>query len=138
MWTPVCSNRGTQGTGGGRVKGPLGRHLEELEAQVHEWLHRAQYELADSDTKRDIRKKAMVPRLDAEMPEAYRLWRTCDKYRTLFWPGGLGNQPHILMLEFSVCNAAYLNYHQRNPALGNLPAEPEIQWPSGLVPPRNA
>ena len=54
-----------------------------------------------------MRKKSLVPaNVDAEMPEPYRLWRICKQWDKLWWPGGIANQPHILMMEFAVCAIA--------------------------------
>ena len=51
-----------------------------------------------------MRAGAILPvNWEAEMPEAYRLWRSCKKWEKLFWDGGIANQPHILMMEFTVC-----------------------------------
>lgn len=41
------------------------------------------------------------------MPEPYRLWRLCERHNTTYWPGGLANQPHLLLMEFAVCASAY-------------------------------
>lgn len=55
-----------------------------------------------------MRKQALIPtNMDAEMPEVYRLWRTCKEWNTPWWDGGLAAQPRLLMLEFSVCAAAH-------------------------------
>ena len=46
----------------------------------------------------------MLSHPKAEMPEVYRLWRMCQNNNSLWWPGGMANQPHLLMMEFVVCN----------------------------------
>lgn len=43
---------------------------------------------------------------EAEMPEPYRLWRACQRHDTLWWSGGISNQPYIMMLEFQACEYA--------------------------------
>ena len=54
-----------------------------------------------------MRKEALLPaNQEAEMPEPYRMWRVCQDWGTLWWDGGIGAQPHLLMLEFSTCQAA--------------------------------
>ena len=83
---------------------PLELHLQELEQAVCNWLEANQYNNALPDVQRAMRKKALLPAvMDAEMPEAYRLWRLCQDSSSLWWDGGISNQPHILTLEFSVC-----------------------------------
>lgn len=67
---------------------------------------RVHYESAPNDEQMLLRKAALVPRMDAEMPEPYRLWRTCERHGKLFWQGGIADQPHILMLEFEACESA--------------------------------
>lgn len=42
------------------------------------------------------------------MPEPYRLWRMCRNSN--YWPGGMANQPHLLMMEFTVCSNAHSQF----------------------------
>lgn len=91
---------------GGRVN-PLSEHLDALEKATLDWLEASLFENSPSDTKRQLRKAGLNPlNPDAEMPEAYRLWRTCERHDTLWWSGGISNQPHVMMLEFSACEMA--------------------------------
>lgn len=54
-----------------------------------------------------MRKKGLLPQnAGAEMPEPYRIWLQCKAHDTLWWSGGISNQPHILMREFNVCRIA--------------------------------
>ena len=72
-----------------------------------EWLEAQSYDAASPDKQRAMRKAALMPsNVKATVPEPYRLWRMCKKWNTLWWGGGISNQPHILMLEFMVCEAA--------------------------------
>jgi len=43
---------------------------------------------------------------DAEMPESYRIWLLCKRHNTLWWSGGISNQPYIMNLEFAACEIA--------------------------------
>lgn len=52
--------------------------------------------------------------MSAEMPEPYRLWRMCEEHSSLWWPGGVSNQPHILMAEFAACEAAYSDFREQH------------------------
>ncbi len=62
---------------------------------------------------RVMRKEGLVPTdASAEMPESYRLWRMCQRNNTLWWDGGMSNQPHILMLEFAVCETEYNSFQE--------------------------
>jgi len=93
--------------GGGSEDGgvnPLLQHLDVLENAVLEWLERSFYETADHELQKALRKQALLPvNMQAEMPEAYRIWRTCQRHSELFWPGGIANQPATLMLEMEAC-----------------------------------
>ena len=67
-------------------------------------MDKGHYETAHPDLRKRLRANAILPEdLKAEMPEVYRLWRTCKRWNHLYWPGGIANQPHILMLEFAIC-----------------------------------
>jgi prepilin-type processing-associated H-X9-DG protein len=35
----------------------------------------------------------------------YSIWLRCDRRNVLWWDGALANQPHVLMLEFDVCDS---------------------------------
>lgn len=76
------------------------------------WLRRLHYDAASLDQQRNMRKAALVPDMAAEMPEVYRLWRTCKQNNSLFWQGNIADQPHVLMLEFTVCENAYNAFQQ--------------------------
>jgi len=55
-----------------------------------------------------MRKKALLPQnTKAELPGPYRLYRRCKNQGVLWWNGNMAAQPHILMLEFEVCDNAY-------------------------------
>jgi len=54
-----------------------------------------------------MRKEGLLPEdAEAEMPESYRIWRMCQDNNKQWWEGGMSHQPHILMLEFAVCELA--------------------------------
>ncbi len=54
-----------------------------------------------------MRKNAVLPsNMKAGIPGAYRIWSACKRHNELWWPGGISNQPHILMDEFMVCEVA--------------------------------
>jgi len=95
--------------GGSLEAHPLTDHLKALEEAVFDWLEASDYKLASREEQKVRRMEALVPQnVDAEMPEAYRLWRMCQEHNTMWWDGNMAAQPHILMLEFSVCaNASY-------------------------------
>lgn len=82
-----------------------------LEQAVHDWLEANNYNQVTPERQREMRRAALVPQNpDAEMPEVYRLWRQAKRWDKLWWPGGIANQPHILMMEFSVCEAAHAQF----------------------------
>jgi|AACY02.18.fsa_nt_gi hypothetical protein len=54
-----------------------------------------------------MRQFALVPKnQSAEMPEPYRIWLQCRANDTLWWSGGIADQPHVLMREFNRCRIA--------------------------------
>ena len=73
-----------------------------------DWLEVAAYEALDADAKKVARMEGKILHLNmaAEMPEVYRLWRMCKDSNVLFWPGGMADQPRILMMEFQACERA--------------------------------
>jgi len=91
-------------------KGGLEQYLDELAEAVRSWLLLRDYEGASPDKQREMRRKALVPNHEAEMPEAYRIWRLCRD--TPWWPGGVSDQPHLQLMEFAVCASAYEEYQQ--------------------------
>lgn len=70
------------------------------------WVLQKWYERASPDKQRAIRKNALTPRLDAEMPEPYRIWRMCQSNGP-WWSGGTADQPHLLLMESAICSNAY-------------------------------
>ena len=74
---------------------------------VMDWLEVAAFEALDNDAKKVARMEGRIPiNMAAEMPEVYRLWRMCKDSNVLFWPGGMADQPRILMMEFQACEHA--------------------------------
>ena len=72
-----------------------------------DYLEASLYRNADRNTQLKLRQNGLIPsKPDAEMPEPYRIWKTCQRHDTLWWSGGISNQPHIMMLEFAVCEIA--------------------------------
>ncbi len=45
-----------------------------------------------------------------QMPEVYGLYQQCHEWNTLWWPGGIADQPHILMMEFDECALAVAEF----------------------------
>jgi hypothetical protein len=41
-----------------------------------------------------------------QMPDVYYQYKQCKAWNTLWWPGTVADQPHILMDEFMMCQAA--------------------------------
>ena len=73
-----------------------------------DWLEVAAYNALSNDAKKVARMEGRIPlNMAAEMPEVYRLWRSCKDHNALYWPGGIADQPHILMLEFQACESAF-------------------------------
>ena len=92
---------------------PLKKHLEALEGAVFDWLELQSYEDASIETQVQLRREALMPgNMKAEMPEPYRLWRACERHNKLFWDGGIADQPHILMMEFSACERATQSFQK--------------------------
>jgi hypothetical protein len=102
----VGCNEGAPGGPGGRLD-PLSEHLDALEEAVLYYLEASFYHNASRRTQLDMRKKGLTPmKPDAEMPEPYRLWKACERHNTLWWSGGISNQPYVMMREFAVCEIA--------------------------------
>ncbi len=40
------------------------------------------------------------------VPDCYLMYRDCADWGRLWWEGGLADQPHFLMLEFTACRTA--------------------------------
>ena len=52
------------------------------------------------------------------MPEVYGLYQQCKEWDTLWWPGGIADQPHLLMMEFDECAAGVAEFKAEDmPAL---------------------
>ncbi len=47
----------------------------------------------------------LFPKGAPERPEPWDLYKKCSRWG-LWWPGGVADQPHILMQEFETCQAA--------------------------------
>lgn len=61
-----------------------------------------------------MRETGLVPQKPgAEMPEPYRIWLSCQQHDTLWWSGGVSNQPHIMMLEFQACKLARSTFDEQ-------------------------
>ncbi len=45
-----------------------------------------------------------------QMPEVFYTFKECRFWNTLWWPGTLADQPHILMDEFNACQSAEYNF----------------------------
>lgn len=96
-----------EGTDGGSKLGPLQEHLEALEEAVLEYLEASYYRNSRSSTQAAMRQFALTPQNpEAQMPEPYRIWLQCRANDTLWWSGGIADQPHILMREFNRCRIA--------------------------------
>lgn len=76
------------------------------------------YENAHPDRQREMRRNALMPNHEAEMPEAYRLWRLC--HDTPWWPGGIADQPHLQLMEFAICASAHENFQQERMNMGAI------------------
>ena len=87
--------------------GWLVEHLDALKQAVVAWLERSHYESAPEERQRAMRKQALVPDVTVGMPEPYRLWSFCRRKNSMWYNGGVADQPYIQMLEFGVCEQAY-------------------------------
>jgi len=75
-----------------------------------DWLELAAFNALSNDEKKVRRMEGKLPvNMAAEMPGPYRLWRLCRDNDTLYWPGGLADQPFILLMEFQACERASRN-----------------------------
>lgn len=88
---------------------PLVSHLDRLEDEVIKWLRASFYESLDPGQQVKVRSKFphLLVKEDIDMPEPYRIWRTCERYGSLWWEGGISNQPYIMGLEHAVCENAW-------------------------------
>ena len=121
---------------GGSIEGakkthPLQKHLADLEEAVFQWLDTLSYENASPVKQRAMRKQALLPtNMKAQMPRVYRLFKLCDDGRKNWWPGGVGDQPHLLMLEFSACRNALGQFQStlrnKERILGNPSKPPKL------------
>lgn len=72
-----------------------------------DWLEASFYNGANNKLKRQLRQSGLVPsKPDADMPEPYRIWKSCQRNNALWWSGGISNQPYVMMHEFAVCEIA--------------------------------
>ena len=106
----------------------LSDHLSAIENQVAQCLKWALYTHLKKDQYSGLHKfresdlfKGGSP---GDMPEVYTLYgRSCD-YHTLWYAGGLADQPDILMREFDACRAGENQYHNdHEPFLRKMDAE---------------
>lgn len=44
------------------------------------------------------------------MPDVFYIYKQCQHWNTLWWPGTIADQPHLLMSEFDACNSAELEF----------------------------
>ena len=89
------------------MKNPLLEHLDRLEEAVLEWLEASFFNSASPEAQRKLRQVGLTPsKPNAEMPEPYRLWRACQRHNSMWWSGGVSNQPYIMMHEFATCEIA--------------------------------
>lgn len=78
------------------------------------YLEASFYHSAGKQLQLAMRQQGLIPlELDAEMPEPYRLWKTCERHNTLWWSGGISNQPYVMMREFAVCEIASSEFEEQ-------------------------
>jgi len=66
-----------------------------------------------------MRQNALVPTGEAEVPEPYRLWRLCQTHGP-WYAGGTSAQPHLMLLEFAACAAAYAAFQNERSNMENI------------------
>ncbi len=96
--------------GGGSVKA----HLDSIKQAVREHLKYREYQrlIAIPGTALTLLpKEAVFPNGEPDgAPDVYFMYRDCVDWGRLWWEGGMADQPHFLMLEFSACRAAEHEY----------------------------
>ena len=89
--------------GGERVKA----HLDTIKQAVREHLKYQAYQrlLAVPGTALTLLPfEAVFPNGQPEdVPDVYVMYRDCADWGRLWWEGGIADQPHFLMLEFTAC-----------------------------------
>ena len=94
------------GLDGGRLKA----HLESIKQAVRESLKYQEYQrrvAIPGTTLTLLPKAAIFPNGEPDgVPDVYLMYRDCVDWGRLWWDGGIADQPHLLMLEFSACRAA--------------------------------
>jgi hypothetical protein len=53
------------------------------------------------------------PGAQGARPHVYSIWLRCKQWGTLWWQGGIADQPYVLMAEFAVCEnvqSQFLNW----------------------------
>jgi hypothetical protein len=81
--------------------GGIGKRLDDVTDAVRDYLLYEWYSSSDHQRQLKIRQMALRPP-DAEYPEILTELRRYENGH-LYWPGGIGNQPHFLLLEFGAC-----------------------------------
>ena len=101
-------------SGAGVGKHPLELHLDAIGRAVGDWLEVEWYRNSAPARQMEIRKAGLMPvnLKITEPPEPYRLWSMCRSSNSMWWSGGVADQPYILSLEFAVCEAAYNKVQQ--------------------------
>ena len=79
-----------------------------------DWLERVLFMSAPAEKQRELRKEGRLPRTlspeESPIPPTYTIWQQCRKNDTLWWDGGLADQPHILMLDFDIYERVVRRY----------------------------
>lgn len=87
------------------------------------WLEwRSEEEATDKDEKERIRIRRLTEdRVEPDMPEALELLYRLRTWNTLYWEGGLADQPCLLMEELEACIHAENSFKAKQ--LKNLAAQ---------------
>ncbi len=92
--------------GGGSVKA----HLASIKQAVREHLKYQEYQrlIAIPGTALTLLPfEAVFPNGKPDgVPDCYLMYRDCVDWGRLWWDGGMADQPHFLMLEFTACRTA--------------------------------
>jgi hypothetical protein len=92
------------------VGGSVKAHLDSIKQAVREHLKWQEYKrlvCIPATSLTLLPQAALFPKGEPDgVPDVYLMYRDCVDWGRLWWEGGMADQPHFLMLEFTACRTA--------------------------------
>ncbi|KRT69458.1 MAG: hypothetical protein XU15_C0011G0140 [candidate division NC10 bacterium CSP1-5] len=88
------------------------RQIQEAVAGALKYEYYQAERLKFGNTFSMVPESALFPEGVQKMPEVYWLYRKCRTWNSLWWPGGVASQPHILMNEFEACASGESDFRE--------------------------